>query len=56
LTGRPGYGRLECPLPRLEVGEPFDQVWVDLGLSIEPEDMPKLQVKYEADVLLVMLC
>ena len=40
--------RLERLLLRLEAGEPFDQVRADLGLSIEEEDVPKLQAKYEA--------
>jgi transposase len=40
--------RLERLLQRIEGGEPFDQVRADLGLSIEEEDVPKLQAKYEA--------
>jgi len=39
--------RLECLLQRIEAGEPFDQVRADLGLSIKPEALPKLQAKYE---------
>ena len=40
--------RLERLLQRIEAGEPFDQMRADLGLSIEAEDVPKLQAKYEA--------
>jgi len=40
--------RLERVLLRLEAGEPFDQVRADLGLSIEEEEVSKLQAKYEA--------
>jgi len=40
--------RLERLLLRLEAGEPFDQVCADLDLSVRPEDLPKLQAKYEA--------
>ena len=40
--------RLERLLQRIEGGEPFDQVRADLGLSIEDEDVPKLQARYEA--------
>ena len=40
--------RLERLLLRLEAGEPFDPVRADLGLSIEEEDLSKLQAKYEA--------
>ena len=40
--------RLERLLRRIEWGEPFDQVRADLGLSIEDEDVPKLQARYEA--------
>ena len=40
--------RLECLLLRLEAGEPFDQVRADLGLSIEEEEVSKLQARYEA--------
>jgi len=40
--------RLERLLLRLEAGEPFDQVCADLDLSVKPEELPKLQAKYEA--------
>ncbi|NIN69494.1 MAG: hypothetical protein GTO63_33380 [Anaerolineae bacterium] len=40
--------RLERLLRRIEGGEPFEQVRADLGLSIEDEDVPKLQARYEA--------
>jgi hypothetical protein len=40
--------RLEGLLLRLEAGEPFDQVCADLDLSVRPEDLSKLQAKYEA--------
>jgi transposase len=40
--------RLERLLQRIEEGEPFDQVRADLSLSIEEEEVPKLQAKYEA--------
>ena len=40
--------RLELLLQRIKEGEPFDQVRADLGLSIEEENVPKLQAKYEA--------
>lgn len=40
--------RLECLLQRIEAGELFDQVCANLGLSIEAEDLPELQAKYEA--------
>ena len=39
---------LERLLVRLEAGEPFEQVRADLGLSVEAEDVPRLQAKYEA--------
>jgi transposase len=40
--------RLERLLLRLEAGEPLEQVRVDLGLSVEAEDIARLQAKYEA--------
>ena len=39
---------LERLLLRLEASEPFEQVRADLGLSIEAEDVLRLQGKYEA--------
>jgi len=40
--------RLERLLLRLEEDEPLEQVRVDLGLSVETEDIARLQAKYEA--------
>jgi hypothetical protein len=40
--------RLERLLLRLEEGEPLEQVQVDLSLSVEAEDIARLQAKYEA--------
>lgn len=39
---------LERLLVRVEAGEPFEQVRADLGLSVEAEDVLRLQAKYEA--------
>jgi len=38
---------LERLLVRLEAGEPFEQVRADLSLSVEAEDVLRLQAKYE---------
>ncbi len=40
--------RLESLLQRLEAGKPLEQVCIELGLSVEAQDVPKLQAKYEA--------